>query len=87
MGSAMAAEGWLVDPNGYWCKRFHRDEKSWSQHPKVFVDDGRGMPNGEPALLKSRRYLRREQAEELWKHLRKQGWKQTTPVWGDGVEP
>ena len=34
------------------------------------------MPNGEPALLKRRQYLRREQAEQLWKALLCQGWRQ-----------
>ena len=26
-------------------------------------------------------------AKQLWKHLRKQGWKQAEPVWGDAVAP
>ena len=43
---------------------------------------GRGMPNGEPALLKKRQQLRREQAEQLWRALRRQGWRPTEPVWG-----
>ena len=54
--------------------RFHRDQKSWLRDPYVFVDMGRGMPNGEPALLKSRRYLRLEDAMTLWKDLRSYGW-------------
>ena len=43
------------------------------------------MPNGEPALLKRRQYLRREQAEQLWKALHCQGWRQTQPVWAPVV--
>ena len=48
--------------------------------PRVFVDEGRGMPNGEPALLKRRQCLRHEQAEQLWKALRRQGWRHAQPL-------
>ena len=77
------AEGWLTDGEGYWVARFHKDEKSWLRDPRVFVDYGREMPAGEPALLKSRRYLRQSDAIALWKALRYSGWVQTTPAWGD----
>ena len=80
-------EGWLLNEETKWAYRFHRDEKSWVRDPKVFVDMGRGMPDGSPALLKSRRHLRREQAEGIWKDLLKQGWKKTTPLWGASAEP
>ena len=83
----MDVEGWLSDRDGYWHKRFHRDEQSWALHPKVFIDLGRPMPDGSPALLKSRQHLRRVDAEQLWKDLRHQGWKQVSPVWGKGIEP
>ncbi|MAR52320.1 MAG: hypothetical protein CMK50_04090, partial [Propionibacteriaceae bacterium] len=52
----MDVEGWLSDRDGYWYKRFHRDEQSWALHPKVFIDLGRPMPDGSPALLKSRQH-------------------------------
>ena len=45
---------------GFWICRFHRDEKAWIRDPGAFVDHGREMPNGEPALLKRREYLRRD---------------------------
>lgn len=80
-------EIWLTDPNRFWCLRFHEDPKSWLQDPHVFVDHGRGMPNGEPALLKSRRHLRRTDAQLLWKELVKTGWRQTAPAWGPDAEP
>ena len=80
-------EGWLLNEETKWAFRFHRDEKSWVRDPKVFEDMGRGMPDGSPALLKSRRHLRREQAEGIWKDLLKQGWKKTTPLWGASAEP
>ena len=47
---------------------------------------GRSMPDGEPALLKSRRYLRLEDAKALWKQLRSYSWQQTAPVWGKDVD-
>lgn len=83
----MSTEGWLTDAKGYWTLRFHRDERSWLQDPRIFIDKGRGMPDGSPALLKSRRHLRRKEAEALWKSLRKGGWKEASPVWGVNAEP
>ena len=52
-------DGWLMNPTDGWTYRFHRDEKSWVRDPKVFVDMGRGMPDGSPALLKTRQHVRR----------------------------
>ena len=79
-------EGWLIDRDDYWIWRFHRDEKAWIRDPKVFIDRGRQMPDG-PPLLKERRYLRKEDAEQLWKSLQSQGWKRLkAPAWGEAVE-
>ena len=80
-------EGWLIDREGFWICRFHRDEKAWIRDPRVFVDHGREMPNGEPALLKRREYLRRDAAEQRWKELLRLGWSTTGPAWGAEVEP
>ena len=52
---------------------FHRDQKSLLRDSYVFVDYGWKMSNGEPALIKSRRYLRLEEATTLWKDLRSYG--------------
>jgi hypothetical protein len=57
-----------------WTYRFQRDEKSWLRNPFVFVDKGRAMPDGSPALLKTRQHLRRERAEGMWKDLVRKGW-------------
>ena len=53
--------------------------------PKV-LDRGRQMPDG-PPLLKERRYLRKDAAEQMWKSLHTQGWKKTTPLSGATAEP
>tara|TARA_B100001063_G_scaffold197932_1_gene190310 strand:+ start:304 stop:468 length:165 start_codon:yes stop_codon:yes gene_type:complete len=53
----------------------------------VFVDLGRGMPGGQPALLKSREHLRRDAAEQRWMELLRSGWSATAPVWGADTEP
>ena len=79
-------EGWLIDSKNHWSVRFHRDEKSWVKEPRVFVDHGRKMPNGEPALLKSRRHMRLEDATILWKQLLSYGWQQGTPAWGEDAD-
>ena len=80
-------EGWHIDRDGFWICRFHRDEKAWIRDPLVFVDHGREMPNGEPALLKRREYLRRDAAEQRWKELLRLGGAPTDPAWGAEVEP
>ena len=79
-------EGWLIDADNHWIWRFHRDEKAWIRDPKVFIDRGRQMPVG-PPLLKERRYLRKDAAEQMWKSLQTQGWKKTKPPWGATAEP
>ena len=79
-------EGWLIDANDHWVWRFHRDNSAWVRDPKVFIDRGRQMPEG-PPLLKERRYLRKDAAEQLWKSLQTKGWKKTTPLWGATAEP
>ena len=43
------------------------------------------MPDG-PPLLKERRHLRREEAEQLWGSLQTEGWRKTDPLWGDAAE-
>ena len=78
-------EGWLTDRDGCWTVRFHRDERSWVRDRKLFVDYGREMPDA-PALLKSRRYLREEDAKALWKALCSSGWVMREPAWGPEAE-
>ena len=80
-------EGWLLDRDRCWAYRFHRDEKSWLRDPMVFVDMGRAMPDGSPALLKTRRHLHRDQAEKFWKELVRTGWSRSEPLWGAAAEP
>ena len=79
-------EGWLIDANDHWVWRFHRDNSAWVRDPKVFIDRGRQMPEG-PPLLKERRYLRKDAAEQLWKSLQAQGWKPLKePAWGAAAD-
>ena len=79
--------GWLQNPKDGWTYRFQRDEKSWLQDPFVFVDKGHAMPDGSPALLKTRQYLRRGAAEGMWKDLVRKGWENVPAVWGVDAEP
>lgn len=72
----------MLHPENGWAYRFHRDEKSWMRDPMVFVDQGRGMPDGSPALLKSRRHLHRDQAREVWVDLLRRGYRRVPAVWG-----
>ena len=80
-------EGWLMDPNKYWSIRFHKDKKSWARFPFVFMDKGRAMSDGSPALLKSRKHLPKCDAAELCKQLKADGWNTVEPQWGSELEP
>ena len=79
-------DGWLWNPKDGWTYRFQRDEKSWLQDPFVLVDKGRAMPDGSPALLKTRQYLRRGAAEGMWRDLVRKGWEKIPAVWGAEAE-
>ena len=46
----------------------------------------REMPNGQPALLKWREFLRRDVAEQRWKELLRLGCSTIDPAWGAEVE-
>ena len=83
----LVVDGWLIDQDRHWCVRFHPDDKAWRKEPKVFVDTGRPMPDGQPALLKSRRHLHRQDAVALWQALMRSGWTATAPLWGGDAEP
>lgn len=52
----------------------------------VFLDMGRPMPNGSPALFKSRHHPLGERVEGMWKDLVCQGWKKFPAVWGADAE-
>ena len=80
------AEGWLIDSSDNLIWGFHRDNSAWVRDPKVFIDRGRQMPNG-PPLLKERRYLRKDAAEQLWRSLLVQEWKPLKePAWGASAD-
>ena len=51
------------------------------------MDKGRAMPDGSPALLKTRQYLRRKIAEEMWKDLVRKGWEKVPAMWCAEAEP
>ena len=64
----------------------HLKRNPHSLDPKVFLDRGRLLPDG-PPLLKERRYLRKEAAEQLWQSLKTQGWKPLKePAWGAAAD-
>ena len=77
----MQENGWLQEPKTKNTKRFHRDEKSWCSHPKVFIDTGRPLPT-KPALLKTRTYVPLIEAQQEWSKLKMNGWRKVSPQWG-----
>ena len=62
-------EGWLIDGSDYLAWRFHMDDSAWARDPKDFLDRGRAMLDG-PPLLKERRHLSKEAAEQLQRSFR-----------------
>ena len=48
---------------------------------RVFVNHGKGMPNGEPVPLKSRRQMRYDDAVATWTPLLRNGCSVAKPVW------
>ena len=62
----MKKQAWIQEP------------KSCSADPLYFVDSGRPLL-GAPPLLKTRSYLRRDDARKLWKKLQADCWFQYTP--------
>lgn len=77
----------MRNPKDGWTYRFQRDEKSWLQDPFVFMDKGRAMTDGSHALLKTRKHLRREDAEVLWNDSLRNGTKRVPAVWGAESDP
>ena len=50
-----------------------------------FLDRGRAMFD-RPPLLKERRHLSKEAAEQLQRSLQTEGWRKTDPPWGAAAE-
>ena len=73
-------DGWLRQPDGPNCLRFHRDpvESYWCRY--VFLDKGEPIED-QPALLKTRKRVQRDQAVKEWKALIKAGWRPVEPQW------
>ena len=74
-------DGWLKDPQKFWAVRFHRESQSGTSDVRVLVDHGRKLSDNEPALLKSRRNMRYEDAVSLYKELQHIGWTHCEAVW------
>ena len=76
----------MTDGSDYLAWRFHMDDSAWARDPKDFLDRGRAMLDG-PPLLKERRHLSKESAEQLKRSLQTEGWRKTDPPWGAAAEP
>ena len=75
----------MIDGSDYWAWRFHVDDSAWARDPKDFLDRGRAMLDG-PPLLKERRHLSEEAAEQLQRSLQTEGWRKTDLPWGAAAE-
>ena len=75
----------MIDGRDYWAWRFHLDDSALARDPKDFLDRGRAMLDG-PPLLKERRHLSKEAAEQLRRSLQTEGWRKTDPPCGAAAE-
>ena len=82
----MGSEGVIQNPATKETKRFHRDEKSWTLDPKVFVDTGEPVP-GEPPLLKKSVQLRSDASESYGSSYIVVGWEHSRPLLGSFCHP
>ena len=79
-------QSWVIAQETGAAALFHLDNNSWLRDPKVFVDKGRLLGPNEVLLLKSRQYLRKEEATKLWKQLKTAGWRPCEPLWGSNAD-
>ena len=78
--------GWLISPEGKWCYRFHRDPKSWSRYPFVFVDKWSVQTDGTPFQMKGRSKLPLDDALELCGQMLLDGWEKLSNQFGEASE-
>ena len=81
LSNQLMTDGWLKDPQKSWAVRFQRDPQSEQKDVRVLVDHGRKLSQDQPALLKSRRNMRYEDAISLYKELQHIGWTHCEAVW------
>ncbi len=84
--STQEVNGWLINPEGDWCYRFHRDPKSWERYPFVFVDKWSTQPDGTPFQMKNRSKLPLDDALELCGQMILDGWEKLTNQFGEAPE-
>ncbi len=72
--SSQAVHGWLINPEGSCCYRFHRDHNSCESVSLVFVDKWSVLTNGTPLQIQSRRKLPLDDALELCGQMLLDGW-------------
>lgn len=77
-------EGWISDGRRVLHFRPLRYDR-WSQ--SLDVTSGELLPDGQPPLLKRRQELTREQAIQLWRQKRQQGWQLCVPQWSPPALP
>ena len=81
LSNQLMTDGWLKDPRKSWAVRFQRDPQCEQKDVRVLVDHGRKLSQDQPALLKSRRNMRYEDAISLYKELQHIGWTHCEAVW------
>ena len=80
------SDSWLIDAEAQWIWHFHHDTQTRQRESRVFIDRGRPMAEG-PPLLKERRYLPQDAAEQLWRSLQSQGWTPLPkPAWSASAD-
>ena len=82
----MARSYWLVNSNRSRVKRFIENTNNKDQFFKyMFIDSGKVTSTWgkEPPVMTKREELKIEKARDEYKKLLSQGWRKTSPVWGN----
>lgn len=77
-GPRSPREGWISDGR----QVLHFRPARWDRWRQALeITSGEWIPGQSEPLLKHRRELSREQAVQLWRDLRKEGWTPCPPQW------
>ncbi len=73
-------EGWIVDTDRYWHKRFYIEKNPVNATSFIFEQTGRAKSN-EPPLIKKRIRLTRKEALSDYRHYLRNGWNLSDAKW------
>ena len=74
-------EGWLIDQQNIWCKRFYlKNDSNADLKQYVVLQNGKILPNQDPVITKELKLTIKE-AKSDWKYYLNNGWLPTDKKW------